>query len=65
MVASDVDDDWVANTLPSMDVIEETTTKPGVPNPPGSEDYILYIPDFVPEHVHDDTTKAEMLAAHD
>jgi hypothetical protein len=40
--------------LSSMDAIEETT-EPGVPDPPGT-DSTLYIPDFVPEHVHDDMT---------
>jgi hypothetical protein len=42
MVVSDVDDDWIDNT---MDAIEGTTA-PGLPDPPGS-DYTLHIPDFV------------------
>jgi hypothetical protein len=48
------------------DAIEETTA-PGLPDPPGSNDTLLYIPEFVTKHVHDDImTEAEeqMLAAH-
>jgi hypothetical protein len=60
MVVSDADDDWVDDTI---DAIEETTT-PGLPYPPRS-DYTLYVPDFVPGHVHDHMTEKKMLAAHD
>jgi hypothetical protein len=58
MVVSDADDDWIDN---AMDAIEETTTAPpGLPYPPGS-DYTLYIPGFVPKHVHDDMSEENML----
>ncbi len=60
MDVSDADDDWIDNTA---NAIEETTT-PGLPYSMGSN-YTFYIPDFVPEHVHDDMTEEEMLAAHD
>ena len=61
MVVSDADDDWIDNTMLD-DAIEETTAA-GPPDPPGSNG-ILYIPEFVTEHVHDGMTEKEMLAAH-
>ncbi len=60
MVVSDADDDLIDI---SMDDAIEETTAPGLPDPPGSND-TLYIPEFVTEHVHDDMTEEEMLAAH-
>ena len=54
MVLSDADGDWIDNTMD--DAI-------GLPDPPGSND-TLYIPDFVTEHVHDNMTEEEKLAAH-
>ena len=54
MVLSEADDDWIDNTMD--DAI-------GLPDPPGSND-TLYIPDFVTEHVHEDRTEEEKLAAH-
>ena len=54
MVLSDADGDWTDNTMD--DAI-------GLPDPPGSND-TLYIPDFVTEHVHDDMTEEDKLAAH-
>jgi hypothetical protein len=56
MVVSDADNDWIDNT---MDDAMEETTAPGLPDPLGSID-ILFIPDFVTEHVHDDMTEEEI-----
>ena len=60
MFVPDVNHDLIAK---NMDVIEETT-KTGVPDPLVA-DYTLYIPDFVPFHVHGKMTEEEMIAAHD
>jgi hypothetical protein len=59
MVVTVVADVWVAN---NMDTIEETT-ETGVPDSLAA-DYTLYIPDFLPFHVHGEMTEEEMIAAH-
>jgi hypothetical protein len=60
MVVSDADNDWIGNTVD--DAIEGTSGS-GLPDPPGSNN-TLYIPQFVPKHVHDGMTEEEMLAAY-
>jgi hypothetical protein len=60
MAVSDAGDDWIDHTMD--DSIEETTI-PGIPYPLGSKN-TLYIPEFVTQHVHDNMTEEEMLAAH-
>jgi hypothetical protein len=56
MVPSDGEDD-----PDSMDVIEDRIE----PDVPYGTEYTLYIPDFVPQHVHDNMTESEMVASHD
>jgi hypothetical protein len=60
MVVSGADDHWIENTI---DNAIDKTTAPGLPDSPGSNN-TLYIPEFVTKHVHDDTSKEEMLTAH-
>jgi hypothetical protein len=57
VLVSDADDDCIDNTINAS----EETAAPGLPYPLGSN-YTLYIPDFVPKHLHDDINEEEMLA---